>query len=164
MSTSSLQMRGDGKRLVAHVIGHPPATDVALLKVDADHPLPAATLGDSDKIRVGDKVLAIGNPLGLGGTVTSGIVSALNRDTGNSPYDNFIQTDAAINHGNSGGPLFNMDGKVIGVNAALISAANETGSIGLGLAIPINDVKFAPLSYASLAASGRAGSVQAYSR
>lgn len=133
----------DGTRFVAHVIGHPPATDVALLKVDAGRPLPATTLGDSDRIRVGDKVLAIGNPLGLGGTVTSGIVSALNRNTGSSPYDNYIQTDAAINHGNPGGPLFNTEGKVIGVNAALISAANETGSIGLGLAIPINDVKFA---------------------
>jgi serine protease Do len=131
----------DGTRLAAHVVGHPPATDIALLKVDTNRALPAVEFGDSDSVRVGDRVLAVGNPLGLGGTVTFGIVSALNRDTGDSPYDNFIQTDAAINHGNSGGPLFNMEGKVIGVDSALIS--DTTGSIGLGLAIPANDAKFA---------------------
>jgi serine protease Do len=134
----------DGMRLPTHVIGHPPATDFALLKVDTDHPLPAVTFGDSDLVRVGERVLAIGNPLGLSGTVTLGIVSALNRDTGDTPYDNFIQTDAAINHGNSGGPLFDMKGEVIGVNTALIATGDAgAGSMGLGLAIPANDAKFA---------------------
>jgi serine protease Do len=134
----------DGTRLPGRVVGHPPATDIALLKVDAGRPLQAVQFGDSAKVRVGDKVLAIGNPLGLGETVTAGIVSALNRSTGESPYDNFIQTDAAINHGNSGGPLFNLDGLVIGVDTALYtSSATSTGSIGLGLAIPSDDAQFA---------------------
>jgi serine protease Do len=134
----------NGTRLPARVVGHPPATDIALLKVDTDHPLPAVTFGDSDLVRVGERVLAIGNPLGLSGTVTLGIVSALNRDTGDTPYDNFIQTDAAINHGNSGGPLFDMKGEVIGVNTALIATGDASaGSMGLGLAIPANDAKFA---------------------
>lgn len=132
----------DGTRLPAHVVGHPPATDIALLKVKADHPLPAIKWGDSDNIHVGDRVLAIGNPLGFGGTVTAGIVSALNRNGFNTPYDNYIQTDAAINHGNSGGPLFNMNGQVIGVNTILITTGAE-GSIGLGLAIPSDDARFA---------------------
>jgi serine protease Do len=132
----------NGNRLPARVVGHPPATDIALLKVNAPYPLPAIQWGDSDKVRVGDKVLAIGNPLGLGGTVTSGIVSALNRNGGNTPYDNYIQTDAAINHGNSGGPLFNMKGQVIGVDTILITNSSE-GSIGLGLAIPSDDARFA---------------------
>ncbi len=132
----------DGTRLPAQVIGHPPATDIALLKVTPPHPLPAIAWGDSDKVRVGDKVLAIGNPLGFGGTVTSGIVSALNRNAFNTPYDNYIQTDAAINHGNSGGPLFNMQGQVIGVNTILITS-NSEGSIGLGLSIPSDDARFA---------------------
>ena len=131
----------DGTRLVAHVVGHPPATDIALLKTNPDHPLPAVEFGDSDKVRVGDRVLAIGNPLGLGGTVTAGIVSALNRDTAETPYDNYIQTDASINHGNSGGPLFNMRGQVIGVNSELFSPT--TGSVGLGMSLPADDVKFA---------------------
>jgi serine protease Do len=132
----------NGNRLPARVVGHPPATDIALLKVNAPYPLPAIQWGDSDKVRVGDKVLAIGNPLGLGGTVTTGIVSALNRNGGNTPYDNYIQTDAAINHGNSGGPLFNMKGQVIGVDTILITNSSE-GSIGLGLAIPSDDARFA---------------------
>ena len=136
----TVQLR-DGRRLVADVVGHPPATDIALLKVNSDEPLPATHFGESDNVRVGDKVLAIGNPLGFGGTVTSGIVSALNRDTADTPYDNFIQTDAAINHGNSGGPLFNMRGEVIGVNTELFSPT--TGSVGLGMALPSDDVKFA---------------------
>ncbi|MBV9194535.1 MAG: trypsin-like peptidase domain-containing protein [Solirubrobacterales bacterium] len=131
----------DGTRLVAHVVGHPPATDIALLKVDPDHPLPAVQFGDSEKIRVGERVLAIGNPLGLGGTVTAGIVSALNRDTADTPYDNYIQTDAAINHGNSGGPLFNMRGEVIGVTSAIFSPT--AGSAGLGMVLPADDAKFA---------------------
>ena len=134
----------DGTRLPAKVIGHPPAIDIALLKVDAKRPLPMLQFANSEKVNVGDKVLAIGNPLGFGETVTSGIVSALNRNTGESPYDNFMQTDAAINHGNSGGPLLNMEGKVIGVDTELITPnAASTGSIGLGLAIPSDDVAFA---------------------
>jgi len=134
----------DGTRLAAKVIGHPPAIDIALLKVDASRPLPIVAFADSETVRVGDKVLAIGNPLGFGETVTAGIVSALNRNTGESPYDNFIQTDAAINHGNSGGPLFNLQGKVIGVDTQLVTpTATSTGSIGLGLAIPSDDVAFA---------------------
>lgn len=131
----------DGRRLIADVVGHPPATDIALLKVKSDQPLPSVYFGESDNVRVGDKVLAIGNPLGFGGTVTSGIVSALNRDTADTPYDNFIQTDASINHGNSGGPLFNARGEVIGVNTELFSPTS--GSVGLGMALPSDDVKFA---------------------
>jgi serine protease Do len=134
----------DGTRLAAKVIGHPPAIDVALLKVDAERHLPTVAFADSELVRIGDRVLAIGNPLGFGETVTSGIVSALNRNTGESPYDDFIQTDAAINHGNSGGPLFNSQGKVIGVDTELVTPnATSTGSIGLGLAIPSDDVAFA---------------------
>jgi serine protease Do len=134
----------DGTRLAAKVIGHPPAIDIALLKVNAKRPLPTVEFADSEAVHIGDKVLAIGNPLGFGETVTSGIVSALNRSTGESPYDNFIQTDAAINHGNSGGPLFNLQGKVIGVDTELVTPnAASTGSIGLGLAIPSDDVAFA---------------------
>jgi serine protease Do len=134
----------DGTRLPAKVIGHPPAIDIALLKVDAKHPLPTVQFANSESVRVGDKVFAIGNPLGFGETVTAGVVSALNRNTGESPYDNFIQTDAAINHGNSGGPLFNMQGRVIGVDTELVTPnATSTGSIGLGLAIPSDDVAFA---------------------
>lgn len=100
------------------------------------------TIGDSDKLRVGDPVIAIGNPLGLDSSVSMGIVSGLNRDIRETPYDDFIQTDAAINHGNSGGPLFNAQGEVVGVNAALFSPSNDSGSIGLGFAIPANDMKF----------------------
>jgi serine protease Do len=131
----------DGTRLMAHVVGRPPATDIALLKVNPGHPLPAVQFGESDNVRVGDRVLAIGNPLGLGGTVTAGIVSALNRDSADTPYDNYIQTDAAINHGNSGGPLFNMRGEVIGVNTEFLSPTDA--SIGLGMTLPSDDVKFA---------------------
>ena len=134
----------DGTRLAARVIGHPPGIDIALLKVDAKRPLPTVEFADSDAVHIGDKVLAIGNPLGFGETVTAGIVSALNRNTGESPFDNFIQTDAAINHGNSGGPLFNLQGEVIGVDTELVTPnAASTGSIGLGLAIPSDDVAFA---------------------
>src|SRR6202040_897798 len=108
--------------------------DIALLQVSTDKPLPAVHFGDSDTGRVGDWVLAIGNPFGLGGTVTAGIVSARSRDIRQGPYDDFIQTDAAINRGNSGGPLFNMDGKVIGINTAIFSPSG--GSIGIGFALP----------------------------
>jgi serine protease Do len=124
----------DGTKLTAKLIGHDDKTDLALLKVQSDKPLTSVKFGDSTKIRVGDWVMAIGNPFGLGGTVTLGIVSARNRDINSGPYDNFIQTDAAINRGNSGGPLFDMDGQVIGINTAIISPTG--GSIGIGFAVP----------------------------
>jgi serine protease Do len=125
----------DGKKLKATLVGKDPKTDLAVLKVDPKKfPLTAVKFGDSDKARIGDWVMAIGNPFGLGGTVTVGIISARNRDINSGPYDRFIQTDAAINRGNSGGPLFNMDGEVIGINSAIISPSG--GSIGLGFSIP----------------------------
>ena len=129
----------DGTSLPAQVIGHDDKTDVALLRVRPKAPLAAARFGDSDKARVGDWVIAIGNPFGLGGTVTAGIVSARNRDINAGPYDDFIQTDAPINRGNSGGPLFNMDGEVIGINSAIYSPTG--GSVGIGFAIPSNEAK-----------------------
>jgi len=129
----------DGTSLPAQVIGRDDKTDVALLRVHPKAPLAAAHFGDSDKARVGDWVMAIGNPFGLGGTVTAGIVSARNRDINAGPYDDFIQTDASINRGNSGGPLFNMDGEVIGVNSAIYSPTG--GSVGIGFAIPANEAK-----------------------
>jgi len=126
---------GDGTKLQATLIGKDSKTDLALIKVDpAAKQLKQVTFGDSDAAKIGDWVLAIGNPFGLGGTVTLGIISARNRDINAGPYDDFIQTDAAINRGNSGGPLFNMAGEVIGVNTAIISPSG--GSIGLGFAIP----------------------------
>jgi serine protease Do len=125
----------DGSKLkVTKILGHDPKTDLALLKVEPKTPLKAVTFGDSSILRVGDWVMAIGNPFGLGGSVTVGIVSATKRDINAGPYDDFIQTDAAINRGNSGGPLFNMDGEVIGVNTAIISPTG--GSIGIGFAVP----------------------------
>jgi serine protease Do len=125
----------DGKKLPAKLVGTDTKTDIAVLKVDPKgHVLKAVKFGDSDKARIGDWVMAIGNPFGLGGTVTVGIISARNRDISSGPYDRFIQTDAAINRGNSGGPLFNMDGDVIGINSAIISPTG--GSIGLGFSIP----------------------------
>ncbi|APX89074.1 trypsin [Brevirhabdus pacifica] len=124
----------DGRSLKAEVVGTDPATDLALLKVEADAPLPSVKLGDSSVIRAGDEVVAVGNPFGLGGTVTSGIVSATSRDIRSGPYDDFIQTDAAINRGNSGGPLFNNAGEVIGVNTAIFSP--DGGSVGIGFAVP----------------------------
>jgi serine protease Do len=127
----------NGSKLkVSKVLGHDPKTDLALLKVEPKEPLKAASFGDSAKMRVGDWVMAIGNPFGLGGTVTVGIISAKKRDINSGPYDDFLQTDAAINRGNSGGPLFNMDGEVIGVNTAIISPTG--GSIGIGFAVPSN--------------------------
>jgi serine protease Do len=127
----------DGTKLkVAKILGHDPKTDLALLKVEPKKPLHAVTFGDSAKMRVGDWVMAIGNPFGLGGSVTVGIISATKRDINAGPYDDFLQTDAAINRGNSGGPLFNMDGQVIGVNTAIISPTG--GSIGIGFAVPSN--------------------------
>jgi len=125
----------DGKKLrVIEVIGRDDKSDLALLRVEPDEPLQAVPFGDSSKMAVGDWVMAIGNPFGLGGSVSLGIVSAIKRDINSGPYDAFIQTDAAINRGNSGGPLFNMDGEVIGVNTAIISPTG--GSIGIGFALP----------------------------
>jgi len=124
----------DGTKLTAEVIGHDEKTDIAVIRVTPEEPLPALDFGSADNLRVGDWVMAIGNPFGLGGTVTVGIVSARNRDINSGPYDNFIQTDASINRGNSGGPLFNMEGEVIGINTAIISPTG--GSIGIGFAIP----------------------------
>jgi serine protease Do len=132
----------DRTAVQARLLGKGLTFDLAILKIDVDHPLPSIKVGDSDKVRVGDRVIAIGNPLGLSSTVTSGIVSALHRDLMGTPYDEFIQTDAAINHGNSGGPLFNMSGEVIGINNQIFSDSSTSGSIGLGFAIPSNDVRF----------------------
>lgn len=126
----------DGSKLVAELVGTDPKTDIAVLRVEPDKPLTAVSFGDSDKARIGDWVMAIGNPFGLGGTVTLGIVSAVGRDISSGPYDNFIQTDASINRGNSGGPLFNMSGDVVGINTAIISPSG--GSIGIGFSIPAN--------------------------
>ena len=128
----------DGTTLKAEVIGRDQKTDLALLKVTPTKPLKAVKFGDSDKLRLGEWVIAIGNPFSLGGTVTAGIVSARNRDIQSGPYDNYIQTDAAINRGNSGGPLFNLNGEVIGVNTAIISPSG--GSIGIGFAVPSKTV------------------------
>ena len=124
----------DDTTLQAEVIGRDTVTDLALLKVEPKTPLPAATWGDSTKAKVGDWVLAIGNPFGLGGTVTGGIISATARDIHSGPYDDFLQTDASINRGNSGGPMFNLAGEVIGINTAIFSPSG--GSIGIGFAIP----------------------------
>ena len=124
----------DKRRLEAKVVGKDEKTDLALLKVESAKPLPALEWGDSDKARVGDWVLAIGNPLGLGGSVSAGIISARGRDIRSGPYDDFIQTDAPINRGNSGGPLFDMKGRVIGINTAILSP--NGGSIGIGFSIP----------------------------
>ncbi|MDD3446645.1 MAG: trypsin-like peptidase domain-containing protein, partial [Zavarzinia sp.] len=124
----------DGTQMPAELRGHDEKTDVAVLVVKPSKPLPYVNFGDSDAIRVGDWVLAIGNPFGLGGSVTAGIVSARNRDINAGPYDDFIQTDAAINRGNSGGPLFNMDGEVIGINTAIYSPSG--GSVGIGFSVP----------------------------
>jgi len=128
----------DGTTLKAEIVGRDTKTDLALLKVKTDHPLKAVKFGDSDRLRLGEWVIAIGNPFSLGGTVTAGIVSARNRDINSGPYDNYIQTDAAINRGNSGGPLFNLQGEVVGVNTAIISPSG--GSIGIGFAVPSKTV------------------------
>ena len=127
----------NSKEYKAKVIGADPYMDVAVLKMQTKDKFIPVKFGDSDKARVGDWVVAIGNPFGLGGTVTSGIVSARNRDIGMTRYDDFIQTDASINQGNSGGPLFNLKGEVVGINTAII-APGQSGSIGIGFAIPAN--------------------------
>jgi serine protease Do len=124
----------DGSKLKAELVGADSKTDLAVLKVEPVKPLTEVPLGKSEQMRIGDWVMAIGNPFGLGGTVTVGIISARGRDINSGPYDNFIQTDAAINRGNSGGPLFNMYGEVIGINTAIISPSG--GSIGIGFAVP----------------------------
>ncbi len=126
----------DHKEYKARIVGRDPKTDLAVLKIEGPGTFPAAALGDSDSLKVGDWVIAIGNPFGLNNTVTSGIVSAKGRVIGAGPYDNFIQTDASINPGNSGGPLFNMQGEVVGINTAIISQGQ-----GIGFAIPVNTVK-----------------------
>lgn len=124
----------DGRTLKATVIGKDPKIDIAVLKVEVDEPLVAVPMGNSEDLRIGDWVVAIGNPFGLGGSVTAGIVSARARNIDTGPYDNFIQTDAAINRGNSGGPLFNMRGEVVGINTAILSPTG--GSVGIGFAVP----------------------------
>jgi len=129
----------DGTTLPAKIVGRDSKTDIALLRVKPKALLPTARLGDSDRARVGEWVMAIGNPFGLGGSVTAGIISARNRDINAGPYDDFIQTDAPINRGNSGGPLFNMQGEVVGVNSAIYSPTG--GSVGIAFAIPSSMVK-----------------------
>lgn len=126
----------DGSKLDAELVGRDSKTDLAVLRVKPAQPLKSVAFGDSDKLRVGDWVMAIGNPFGLGGSVTIGIVSARNRNINSGPYDNFIQTDAAINRGNSGGPLFDMNGNVVGINTAIYSTTG--GSVGIGFAVPSN--------------------------
>ncbi len=132
----------DRTALKATVTAASSIADVAVLRVNYGKPLPTVKFGDDEKMAVGDPVVAIGNPLGLGGSVTTGIISALNRNIQLSPYDDFIQTDAAINHGNSGGPLFNMQGEVIGMNTAIYSGDATGGSIGIGFSTPARSVKF----------------------
>jgi serine protease Do len=129
----------DETRLEAKVVGRDTKTDLAVLKVEPSGKLPAVKFGDSDKVRVGDWVVAIGNPFGFGGTVTTGIISARGRDINAGPYDDFLQTDAPINRGNSGGPMFNLDGEVIGINTAIFSPSG--GSVGIGFAIPASTAR-----------------------
>ena len=124
----------DGVKLPAEIVGRDSKTDLALLKIESDDPFPFVEFGNEENVRVGDWVIAIGNPFGLGGTVTAGIVSGFNRDINSGPYDNFIQTDASINWGNSGGPLFDLEGRVIGINTKILSPSG--GSVGIGFAIP----------------------------
>ena len=129
----------DNTRLPAKVIGHDPQTDLALLKVNSNKPLPFVKFGSSDVLKVGDWVIAVGNPFGLGGSVSAGIVSARGRNINAGPFDDFIQTDAAINRGNSGGPLFNSAGEVVGINSAIFSPTG--GSVGIGFAVPSDMAK-----------------------
>ncbi|MFZ1990670.1 MAG: trypsin-like peptidase domain-containing protein, partial [Alphaproteobacteria bacterium] len=129
----------DGSSYTAKIIGHDDKTDVALLKIDATKKLPYVSFGDSDKARVGDWVVAVGNPYGLGGTVTAGIISAHHRDIQEGPFDDFLQIDAPINPGNSGGPLFDQSGRVIGIDSAIYSPSG--GSVGIGFAVPANLAK-----------------------
>ena len=126
----------NGKEYTAEIVGFDKKTDIALLKIAADTSIKAVKLGNSDDARVGDWILAVGNPFGLGNSVSSGIISARSRDINFGPYDDYIQTDAPLNHGNSGGPMFNMKGEVIGINTAIFSP--QGGNIGIGFAIPSN--------------------------
>ena len=128
----------DEKEYAAEIVGTDPLSDIAVLKIKSDQKFAPVKFGDSDNARVGDWVIAIGNPFGLGGTVTSGIISARNRSIGLSRYEDYIQTDASINSGNSGGPLFDMNGDVIGINTAILG---QSGSIGIGFSIPSNSAK-----------------------
>ncbi len=132
----------DGGRYRAELIITAGETDIALLRINAGKDLPALTFGDSDKVRVGDSVIAIGNPFGFGGSVSAGVVSATNRNIQESPFDEYIQTDAAINHGSSGGPLLNLSGQVIGMDSLLYAPGTYSGSAGVGFAIPSNVVGF----------------------
>jgi serine protease Do len=129
----------DKTKYRAKVLGRDPKTDLAVLKIKAETPLPSVSFGDSGAAQVGDWVMAVGNPFGLGGTVTTGIISARGRDINEGPYDDFLQIDAPINRGNSGGPTFNLDGQVIGINTAIFSP--NGGSVGIGFAIPSNEAK-----------------------
>ena len=132
-----VQVNGE-KKFKAKVIGADPLSDIAVLQMETNEKFTPVKFGDSDKARIGDWVIAIGNPFGLGGTVTSGIISARNRSIGLTRYEDFIQTDASINQGNSGGPLFNMDGDVIGINTAILG---RSGNVGIGFSIPSNSAK-----------------------
>ena len=136
-NAEDILIRVGDKEYNADVIGSDPYMDLAVLRIKTKDKFKPVSFGDSSKARVGDWVVAIGNPFGLGGTVTSGIISARNRQIGLTRYEDFIQTDASINQGNSGGPLFNLKGEVIGVNTAII-APGQSGSIGIGFAIPAN--------------------------
>ena len=129
----------DGTILKAELVGRDPKTDIAVIRVKPDKALPTVNFGDSDKVRIGEWAIAIGNPFGLGGSVSLGIISARNRDINAGPYDDYFQTDAAINKGNSGGPLFNLDGNVVGINTAIFSPTG--GSVGIGFSVPANTAK-----------------------
>lgn len=129
----------DGTIMKAELVGRDPKTDIAVIRVKPDKPLPTVGFADSDKLRIGEWAIAIGNPFGLGGSVSLGIISARNRDINAGPYDDYIQTDAAINKGNSGGPLFNLNGDVVGVNTAIFSPSG--GSVGIGFSVPANTAK-----------------------
>ncbi len=129
----------DKTKYTAKIVGRDPKTDLAVLKIKADQALPYVTFGDSSAAQVGDWVMAVGNPFGLGGTVTTGIISARGRDINEGPYDDFLQIDAPINRGNSGGPTFNLEGQVIGINTAIYSP--NGGSVGIGFAVPSNAAK-----------------------
>src|SRR6185436_2818591 len=128
----------DQRELEARLVGADKDTDVALLKVEATN-LPTVALGDDRRLRVGDWVVAVGNPFGLGGTVTAGIVSSIGRDIGNGPYTDYIQIDAPINRGNSGGPTFDISGRVVGMNTAIYSPSG--GSVGIGFAVPAGTIQ-----------------------
>ena len=136
-NAEDILVRVGEKEYEANIIGADPYMDIAVIKMETKDKFKPVSFGDSSKARVGDWVVAIGNPFGLGGTVTSGIISARNRQIGLTRYEDFIQTDASINQGNSGGPLFNLKGEVIGINTAII-APGQSGSIGIGFAIPAN--------------------------